>query len=60
MGEPTVMRLLADFSTETFQASRERGDIFKILKGGKSIVLVDMLAKLSFRNKETLSQKNKN
>ena len=45
----TPKRLLADFSSETFQARREWQDIFKVLKGKNLQLRVLYPARLSFR-----------
>ena len=54
-GKRTSIRLLIDFSTETFQARREWDDILKILKGNNLEIISSRISyrlKLCFRNKE--------
>jgi len=46
----TPIRILVDFSTETFQVRREWDDIFKILKESNHQLRIQYLVKLSFRN----------
>ena len=45
----TLIRLLADFSTETLQARREWHDIFKVMKGKNLQPRKHYSARLSFR-----------